>query len=50
MDWIERLWHIDPDHGSGTLEVALLLAVALLALLAVRGARRAARSRSPRSH
>jgi hypothetical protein len=46
MDWIERLWHIDPDHGSGALEVAILLAVALIAWLAVRGARRTIRSRS----
>jgi len=29
MDFIENLLHISPDGGSGTLEIALLLAPAL---------------------
>lgn len=31
MTWIEQLWGVAPDGGSGTLEVVLVL----LALLAV---------------
>lgn len=34
MDWIERIFGIDPDGGNGTLE--LLIAVALIvAILAI---------------
>lgn len=40
MDWIERIWHIDPDNGSGTLELAIMLAVALLVVLAMQEGRR----------
>ena len=36
MDWIEQIWHINPDNGSGTLEVAVMLAVTLLVVLAAR--------------
>jgi hypothetical protein len=39
MDWIERIWHINPDNGSGTLEVAIMLAVVLLVVFAVREGR-----------
>ena len=30
MDWIERLLHINPDNGSGSMEFMIALAVALL--------------------
>jgi hypothetical protein len=32
MDFIERVFHIAPDHGSGTLETAILVAVLAAAL------------------
>jgi hypothetical protein len=28
MDIIERLFHVSPDHGSGTLELLYLIAIA----------------------
>jgi hypothetical protein len=48
MHWIEQLWHVDPDNGSGTLEAALLLAPmvgVVVAALARRGRRARARVR-----
>jgi hypothetical protein len=35
MDFIERLFHVSPDGGSGTLELSLVLVPALVALLAI---------------
>ena len=39
-DWIELVWHTDPDHHSGSTEwglvIALMLAAVLLAALALR--------------
>lgn len=32
-DWIEEVFHVDPDRGSGTLEIAI--AVGLLTISAV---------------
>lgn len=36
MDWVERIFHVDPDAGSGLFEVAILVflvvAVTMLAL------------------
>ncbi len=40
MDWIERIWHINPDNGSGTFEVAIMIAIVLLIVLAMREGRR----------
>lgn len=36
MDWIERLFHLAPDGGSGTLEVGIIAgaAVALALMIA----------------
>lgn len=34
MDFIERIFHISPDHGNGTLEIAILIAVLLPGLVA----------------
>ena len=39
MDLIERLFHVSPDGGSGTLEMTLLL-IALTALLSLHARRR----------
>ena len=39
MDLIERLFHVSPDGGSGTLEMTLLL-IALTALLGLHARRR----------
>jgi hypothetical protein len=32
MDLIERAFHIAPDHGSGTLEAAILIAILAVSL------------------
>jgi hypothetical protein len=29
VDFIERIFHISPDNGNGTLEIAILIAVLL---------------------
>lgn len=50
MHWIEQLWHIDPDHGSGALETALLLMVALVVLAAGARGRLPARKGSHTRH
>jgi hypothetical protein len=43
-DWIEEVFHVDPDAGSGSLEwltvLALALATVTLSALAWRGRRR----------
>ncbi len=40
MDWVERIFHVDPDRGSGLFEIAILvflvIAVAMI-VLRVRG-------------
>lgn len=44
MDWIERLFGIDPDLGSGSLELLIAGAVVIVAVglaVRVRGARHA---------
>lgn len=39
-DWIEEVFHVDPDAGSGTLEWGLVLAFLAVAVLLGVGARR----------
>lgn len=39
-DWIERVFSIDPDAGSGWLERLIVLSFALIALVSALGARR----------
>jgi len=36
MDFIERLWHLSPDGGTGTFELLLLLIPLAIALAARR--------------
>jgi hypothetical protein len=39
-DWIETVFRVDPDHGSGALEWAIVVALALVAVIAGFMARR----------
>jgi len=39
MDWLEELFGISPDAGSGTLEATIAAAVVLVVLAAVFGIR-----------
>jgi hypothetical protein len=44
LDWIEQVFHINPDAGSGALEVVIVALVAVvIAVVAVGGLRRAGR-------
>ncbi len=40
MDWIEQLFGIDPDFGSGSLEMLIAGAIVLIAVAAVIARRR----------
>ncbi len=45
MNWVETLFHVGPDDGSGLFEVAIALLVsALVALVAIRMTRRKRRA------
>jgi hypothetical protein len=47
LDWIERIFHIEPDAGSGLLELAVVILVAAgIAVLAAGGLTRRARARA----
>ncbi|HVA21396.1 MAG TPA: hypothetical protein VNN74_04795 [Candidatus Micrarchaeia archaeon] len=46
MNWIEAVFHVDPDHGSGAIELLVLAAVVMvLAGALVRWRRRATTAR-----
>jgi hypothetical protein len=58
MDWIERLLHVAPDGGNGSVEIGIVAGVAIAAAMVVAGAlklgarlrrRVAARQSRPRS-
>lgn len=38
MDWIERLFHISPDGGSGSLELGIFVAAAAAIAMVLVGA------------
>jgi hypothetical protein len=40
VDFIERIFHISPDNGNGTLEIAILIAVLLPGVIAALWRRR----------
>lgn len=47
MDWIETLFHLDPDAGSGLFEIAITLLVGfVIAFVAVRLSRKRRRART----
>jgi hypothetical protein len=37
VDWIEKVLHVSPDGGNGSLELLLYLGLSVVAFLAVRG-------------
>jgi hypothetical protein len=53
VDWIERVFHVSPDGGNGTVEFVIFLVFISVAVLALNrvvraGRRRAARGRRNR--
>jgi hypothetical protein len=40
VDFIERIFHISPDHGNGTLEITILIAIVLPGVIAAVGRHR----------
>ncbi len=38
MDWIERLFHVSPDGGSGSLEVGIVAGAAVALAMLIAGA------------
>jgi hypothetical protein len=45
VDWIERLFHISPDGGNGSLELAIFVALVTVVAAAVSAGTRFARRR-----
>jgi hypothetical protein len=43
MDWFERLTGLDPDAGSGSFELVILISLVLLVALALHRAQRGRR-------
>lgn len=46
MDWIEKVLHVSPDGGNGSLELVIFLVLSVVAFLAV--TRAVARSQARR--
>lgn len=38
MDWIEQVFHVDPDAGSGVLELGIVVLVAAVIAIVATGA------------
>ena len=32
-DWIEAIFHVDPDHGNGSLEAAIVVVLGLVSIV-----------------
>jgi hypothetical protein len=45
MDFIERVFHLSPDHGNGSFEAMLVFAFVLVVTFAILGIRRRIRLR-----
>jgi len=51
MDWIERLFHVSPDAGNGSLEILFIvcpIAALLIGLIGLSWSRRRRRKRDDR--
>jgi hypothetical protein len=35
MDWIERLFHVSPDRGSGSLEIGMVAGAAIALVMVI---------------
>ena len=46
-DWIETVFHVDPDGGSGSVEWAIVVGLAVLSVTCFVLARRGSRLREP---
>ena len=40
MDWIERVFHVSPDNGDGTLEALVIIVAVLAAIVIIASLRR----------
>ena len=48
MDWIEKVFHVSPDGGNGTVEFAIFLVLITVVTLSLNAVVRAARRRAAR--
>ena len=48
MDWIEKVFHVSPDGGNGTVEFATFLVLITVVTLSLNAVVRAARRRAAR--
>jgi len=48
VDWIEKVFHVSPDGGNGTVEFAIFLVLITVVTLSLNAVVRAARRRAAR--